>query len=194
VPTFYEDFDDESAEVLAILDAEIQAIKAAINVRWPNYDLNTVVPIKERIIKQYGDQVKDKSTLKTVLPALSLQGLSHQPRLRDNPYSCEGCARRRPPEHRGEDILGGCSLRTLHPEGTFTLPHRQDLAEMLDVPTLGIDRMIEWHQKFMGKQFIENGKLNRALINETGAPSKYGLNTIEKVLSEATLTLLKPTL
>lgn len=31
----------------------------------------------------------------------------------------------------------------------------------------------------MNKEFIINGKLNRNLINETGAPSKYGLTTIE---------------
>lgn len=67
VPTFYEDFDDESAEVLSLLDAEIQAIKSAIITRSPGYNLDMVVPIKERIINQYGDQVKDKSNLKTVI-------------------------------------------------------------------------------------------------------------------------------
>jgi hypothetical protein len=34
----------------------------------------------------------------------------------------------------------------------------------------------------MNKEYIRNGKLNRVLINEMGAPSKYGLDTIEKVL------------
>lgn len=34
----------------------------------------------------------------------------------------------------------------------------------------------------MGKKYIINGKLNRDLINETGAPSKYGLDTIDKLI------------
>ena len=46
VPYFYEDFDDFSASMLQILDDEIQAIKAAINVRYPNFDLSMVLPIK----------------------------------------------------------------------------------------------------------------------------------------------------
>jgi len=60
----------------------------------------------------------------------------------------------------------------------------KDLAEMLGVPTPGIDKMVEWHQNFMGKKFINEGVLNRNLLKETGAPSKYGLDTIEKVLGE----------
>lgn len=31
---------------------------------------------------------------------------------------------------------------------------------MLNVQTLGIDKMMEWHQKFMGKEYLVNGKLN----------------------------------
>lgn len=53
---------------------------------------------------------------------------------------------------------------------------------MLNVQTLGIDKMMEWHQKFMGKEYLVNNKLNPNLLKETGAPSAYGLTTIEKVL------------
>lgn len=59
---------------------------------------------------------------------------------------------------------------------------------MLDLSTPGIDKMIEWHQKFMNKEYLVDGKLNRKMLNETGAPSKYGLNTIEKVIIEASQT------
>lgn len=59
IPTFYEDFDDLSAEILNLLDQEIQAIKSAILRIRPDYNLDTVIPIKERIIRQYGNQVKD---------------------------------------------------------------------------------------------------------------------------------------
>jgi hypothetical protein len=53
---------------------------------------------------------------------------------------------------------------------------------MLDILTPGIDKMIMWHQKFMNKAYLVDGKLNRELTGETGIPSKYGLDTIEKVL------------
>lgn len=32
---------------------------------------------------------------------------------------------------------------------------------MLGLQTPGTDKMIEWHQKFMNKEYIQNGKLNR---------------------------------
>jgi hypothetical protein len=40
----------------------------------------------------------------------------------------------------------------------------------------------------MNKEYLINGRLNRLLIKETGAPSKYGLNTIEKVLGIGEVT------
>jgi hypothetical protein len=65
---------------------------------------------------------------------------------------------------------------------------------MLNIATPGIDKMIEWHQRFMNKQFLLNGKLNKELIPETGAPSKYGLDTIEKILGDNIYRPLKPAL
>lgn len=32
----------------------------------PSIDLTTIIPLKERVIQQYGEQISDKSTLKTV--------------------------------------------------------------------------------------------------------------------------------
>lgn len=36
----------------------------------------------------------------------------------------------------------------------------------------------------MQKEYIKDGVLNHAMIRETGAPSKYGLDSIEKVLGD----------
>jgi hypothetical protein len=35
----------------------------------------------------------------------------------------------------------------------------------------------------MGKKYIANGKLNHQLIGETGAPSRYGIQTAEQLIS-----------
>jgi hypothetical protein len=35
----------------------------------------------------------------------------------------------------------------------------------------------------MGKQYIINGKLNQAMLTETGAPSRYGIKTAEELIS-----------
>ena len=40
-------------------------IKSEIFKRYPEYDLQNVIPLNARIKKQYGDQVKDNTNLKT---------------------------------------------------------------------------------------------------------------------------------
>ncbi|CAD8064999.1 unnamed protein product [Paramecium primaurelia] len=165
VPTFYEDFDDFSAYMLQILDDEIQAIKREILKRYPHFNLDLIIPIKERIIQQYGDQVKDKSNLKTVF--------------RTN----AGYATIQIPT---KPVQGGVQLNTeariFWEDIPYGLCILKDLSEMLGLQTPGTDKMIEWHQKFMNKEYIQNSRLNRSLLKETGAPTKYGLDTIEKVL------------
>lgn len=63
----YEDFDPLSAEILASLDNELQTIKIALNLHFPQLDLSAVPPIAERICKVYGDDVTDQSSLLQVM-------------------------------------------------------------------------------------------------------------------------------
>ena len=65
IPRLY-DLDEESAAEIQLLDDEIQAIKRAILKQYPELDLSLLLPIKERIIKQYSSQISDKSTLQSV--------------------------------------------------------------------------------------------------------------------------------
>ena len=53
---------------------------------------------------------------------------------------------------------------------------------MLGVKCPATDFMIEWHQKFMGKKYIENGKLIKEALKDTGAPSRYGIKTIDQLV------------
>ena len=65
VPRLY-DLDESSAYEIQLLDDEIQAIKAKILEFYPQIDLGLLLPIKERIIKQYSNQITDKRTLQSV--------------------------------------------------------------------------------------------------------------------------------
>lgn len=65
MPRLY-DLDEASANEIQLLDDEIQAIKRAIVKYYPEINLDLLMPIKERIIKQYSKQISDKSTLKSV--------------------------------------------------------------------------------------------------------------------------------
>lgn len=165
IPLLYEGMDDFSADQMQKLDDEIQAIKAEIVKRFPHVDLSPITPMKDRIIKQYGDQVKDKTNLKTVFA--TNQGYTQ---VRFPMIPVEGGVILNPQSRFfWEDIpYGLCILK--------------DIAQMVKVKTPQTDKMIEWHQKFMNKKYIENGKLVKESLKETGCPSKYGIKDIEKFL------------
>lgn len=65
IPYFYTDLNQLSADNMEKLSDEIQLIKKAILKRFPKVDLEAVEPLQQRIIRQYGDQVKDKTNMYT---------------------------------------------------------------------------------------------------------------------------------
>ena len=66
VPLLYEGLDQESADEIAALDSEIQAIKHAILKKYPSIRLDQVMPIEQRICTMYDGQISDKSNLKRI--------------------------------------------------------------------------------------------------------------------------------
>jgi len=164
--TLYEDFDELSAEELACLDNELQQIKCAMLKRYPELDLSSILPIGQRVVKQYGKDVADRSSLRKIFstncgyvgcgtPLAKVEGGYH-PKVNSRLFF--------------EDIpYGLCILK--------------NLAQFLgNFPTPKIDFMIEWHQQFMNKKYLVDGQLNMDLIMETGTPIKYGLKNIDDVV------------
>ncbi|ESS33856.1 NAD/NADP octopine/nopaline dehydrogenase, alpha-helical domain-containing protein [Toxoplasma gondii VEG] len=162
----YNQFDEMSAEWLEKLSTELQAIKKALTARFPELDLSSVLPIKERVIKHYGADVKDTSTLQTVFAT-------------NRGYA--GC--RTPATKVEGGYVPAVNGRLFNEDIPFGLCVLKDIAEQMDVPTPSIDFMIEWHQKLMGKEFLKDGKLNPEMIHETSAPRAYGLKTPEEIVA-----------
>lgn len=52
--------DEFSAEQMAMLDNELQQVKLALLQRFPALDLSDVIPLGERVIKHYGEDVSDR--------------------------------------------------------------------------------------------------------------------------------------
>lgn len=121
--------------------------------------------MKDRIIKQYGEQVKDKTNMKTVFA--TNQGYA---------------AARFPMKEVDGGVIPNLESRFFWEDIPYGLCILKDIAQMLKVKTPNIDRLVEWHQKFMNKKFISNGKLSKESLKETGCPSKYGIKDIETLL------------
>ena len=121
--------------------------------------------MKDRIIHQYGDQVKDKSTMKTVFA--TNQGYAS---VKFPMVPVEG------------GVVINVQSRFFWEDIPYGLCILKDIAQMVNVKTPQIDLMIEWHQKFMNKKYIVDGKLTKECIKETGCPSRYGIKNIEQLL------------
>ncbi|OEH73971.1 tauropine dehydrogenase [Cyclospora cayetanensis] len=160
----YTEFDAEAAKYLALMDEELQSIKRALIQKCPDLDLSTVRPVQERIVEQYGDDVKDRSSLQTVMSSNKGYASCRTPTIAV-PGGFHPCVQGRLFQ---EDVPSGlCVLRCI--------------AEMVDVPTPTIDLMIKWHQKWMNIEFLKDGKLNPETIHLTTTPARYGITTVEQL-------------
>lgn len=65
----------------------------------------------------------------------------------------------------------------------FGLIILKNIAEMVNVKTPWINRMIEWHQQFMNKCYLKDGELIKNVLADTGAPFRYGIYNIEQLLN-----------
>ncbi|KAM3577292.1 hypothetical protein VYU27_000724 [Nannochloropsis oceanica] len=166
--TLYKGMDEYSAEWLAVLDNELQQIKLALLQQFPQLDLSFIVPIGERIIKQYGDDVTDTSSLRRIFSS----NRGYAPCLTPLKESSPG---------RFQPLVNSRLFWEDIPYGLVIL---KNLVELLgNFPTPAIDFMIRWHQKFMGKEYLlADNQLNPRLLNETGAPNKYGIHCVEELV------------
>lgn len=64
----------------------------------------------------------------------------------------------------------------------FGLCILKDIAEMVQVSVPNITEAIEWHQEYMGRNFVVEGVLNEKVLKYTGAPRRFGFETIESLV------------
>ncbi|CAM9320232.1 unnamed protein product, partial [Chrysoparadoxa australica] len=166
--TLYDNFDAISSETLATLDNELQQVRAALVKRVPQLDLSYVLPITERIVLQYGEQVKDKSSLQTIF----CSNLGYR-----------GCATPVDEISTGQ-VQPAVNSRLFWEDIPYGLCILKGMAEILgNFPTPAINSMIRWHQQYMGIEFLSHDdQLNPLAIPITGSPYKYGIHTIQDLV------------
>jgi hypothetical protein len=66
----------------------------------------------------------------------------------------------------------------------FGLVILKDIGRILGVPTPNVDKQIIFHQKFMPIKYVdEQGNFLPGALQDTGAPSRYGITTPEGLVS-----------
>lgn len=161
----YSEIDELAAFWMEKLDRELQSIKLSLVDKFPYLDLSDVLPLGERIIQQYGDGVLDTTNLRTIIAT-------------NKGYS--GFITPVQPVEGG--YIPALKSRLFWEDIPFGLCILKNIAELLSLETPSIDFMIEWHQQFMNKKYLINGKLNPQLIHETACPAGLGINTLEELI------------
>ena len=152
-----------------MLDNELQQVKHALLQRFPALDLSDVLPIGDRIVQHYGNDVADRSSLLQIF--------------RTN-LGYAGCATPLTEVAKGA-YHPAVNSRLFWEDIPYGLCILKNLAEMLgNLPTPRIDFMIRWHQRHMGVEFLTpDGQLNARELWRTGAPNKYGIHSLDDLVA-----------
>lgn len=179
VPLLYEDLDQRSADEIQALDDEIQAIKKAILKSYPNLNLDQVMPMRDRICTMYAGQVSDETNLKTVFNTNT--GYKHVP---FPMIPVEGQDLKNIPA--GEEMVKlNLNARFFWEDLPYGLVILKDIGNIVGVDTPIVTRNIIFHQKFMPIKYVNEttGQFDQKVLKEqTGAPSAYGIKTIEQLV------------
>lgn len=138
----YRGMDAVAGGALEALDEELQAIKDAYYNETKMEGCKAVIPLRTRILLQYTSQVADPSTMHGAVGTNKAYSMARTPHIKKNggvePH----------PTHRVvcDDIGWGLCVLV-------------SIATRLNVPVTTMKWLIEWHQSFMGKEYLKNGRL-----------------------------------
>lgn len=142
---FYEDVDDFTADLLTNVSNEVLKIKNAFNEVYPEVDLSQVTHVKDWILRSYGDEILDKTNLRTAINTnKGYQGLTHA-MVKD--------------VKRGEGYFPNINNRYFQEDIPYGLMVSRGIGEILGVKTPYMDEVISWGQKMMGREYLVDGKL-----------------------------------
>lgn len=153
---FYKDWDDDSSVALIACDYELQMICKELSF----FDLSGVKSLLEHYeVNDYQEMTYKLSHIRAFanikIPMILLENGNYVPD-KENRYFTS-------------DIpYGLCIIR--------------GFADILNVPTPNIDKVLKWYEKFADLEYFVNEKfIGKDLIN-TGIPQNYGINTEKDII------------
>lgn len=165
-PLFYQDIDEETAELLGTISEEVVAISKRIMSQYPGVDLSHVIPMYDWDIGCYGNDIRDKTNLMTALRTNSgYEGIPHPMIQTEN----------------GE-YIPDFNHRFLTEDVPFGLVVIRGIAEIAGTPTPCMDRVLTWCQDKLGKEYLVGSSLTGKDLDSTRCPQRYGFTTMADIL------------
>lgn len=158
-PLFYGGVDEICVETMQALSAEIQGICRALAARDPLLDLSGVLPLETWLYRAYAGQIEDRSSLHAAFNSnRAYAGLSAPVIAID----AEHCVPAFHSRYLSEDIPYGLLVS-------------RGIAELVDVPTPTMDRVIGWAQERLGCEYLIDGRVAGRDVKASRAPQRYGM-------------------
>eukprot|EP00929_Paragymnodinium_shiwhaense_P005854 TRINITY_DN10830_c0_g1_i2.p1 TRINITY_DN10830_c0_g1~~TRINITY_DN10830_c0_g1_i2.p1 ORF type:complete len:462 (-),score=165.21 TRINITY_DN10830_c0_g1_i2:315-1700(-) len=167
-PLFYETWDDKSSEWCQKISDERLKIWTTICEKVPGTGEPGQVPhIKPYIESIYAGQINDNSTLSKCFNTNDgFKGFKCPMKEVDGGFAPDFANR-----YFTEDF----------PEGVAMY---KGIADLAGVETPVIDEIFGFFQKFMGKEYIKDGKLAGEDVKATKSPQAFGVDSLEKLLAD----------
>jgi len=165
-PLFYYGATEFTGTMLDKVSNEVLEVKRVLQEKYPGLDMSSLTHVRDWMLRSYGDDIGDKSTLyKMLVTNKGYRGLTH-PTVE---IECDG----------EKKYLPNFKYRYFSEDLPCGLLVTRGIAELVGVPTPEMDKVLEWAQEKMGKEYLVGGKLKGKDVNSTRAPQRYGFQDLE---------------
>jgi hypothetical protein len=164
-PLLYEGIAQETADVVERMNEELIALAAAIHAITPDFVPSALFSLHNALRVAYAGQITDPSTLRsTIASNAAYRGIR---------------APMRP-------VKGGLALDTQSRFFTEDVPHGlvlvKGIALLAGVPTPTCDRVLEWCQAAMEKEYLTDDRLTGRDLGDSAAPQAFGIDSVERLM------------
>jgi hypothetical protein len=159
-PLFYQGLNEEGARVLADLSDEVQAIRARLDEAL---DLSAVRPLKDWLMRAYGEAIADPSNLRSAFVTNRAYAGLKAPMLQVAPGG----------------FVPDFGARYLAEDVPFGLAVSRAIAALSGVETPVMDRVIAWTGERLGKDYLGRD------ADQIRSPQNYGFANLSQLLAFA---------
>ena len=168
-PLFYYGADEYTGDKLAKVSDEVLEVRRVLEEKYPKIDLTSLHHVREWMLRSYGDDIGDKTSIYTMLITnKGYRGLTHPTVEVETP--------------EGTKYMPNFRYRYFTEDIPMGLAVTRGIAELAGVPTPNMDDVIVWCQQNMGKEFLVDGKFVGKDIKSTRSPQTYGFYDLETFL------------
>lgn len=164
-PLFYESISESATQHLQNMSDELCALKSALEKQIPNLHLPYVMPLHQAIVYGYGSAIQDPSTLRSAIATNQAYAGIRTPMI---PH----------PNGWMPDWNSRFFLEDI-PHGLVVL---RGIADLVKVSTPTLDKVLDWAQTKMDRQYLIHGSLSGKDILESGAPVNHDIQNITNLI------------